>query len=199
MGSEGRTGWARFRQPSVAERVLRCTKRPTLVVPSDDTGDSSVFENVVVAVDLSSASRALIDGAMDLLGRGVRRLTALHVVDSIEPASASRSRARWLVPEYRGHVVAEARRQLTALMQRVGTDVHPELRIAAESAAETIGAYAAEVNADLIVMGRIERFMDLGSTAVRILRNTERTLLIVPPMTAAQTIDAEQPIHTLAA
>lgn len=35
MGSERRTGWARFRKRSVAKRVLRRTKRPTLVVGSD--------------------------------------------------------------------------------------------------------------------------------------------------------------------
>jgi len=32
MGTGRRTGWARLRQRSVAERVLRRTKRPTLVV-----------------------------------------------------------------------------------------------------------------------------------------------------------------------
>jgi nucleotide-binding universal stress UspA family protein len=34
MGTERRTGWARLRQPSVSERVLRRTTRPTLVVPA---------------------------------------------------------------------------------------------------------------------------------------------------------------------
>jgi nucleotide-binding universal stress UspA family protein len=45
-GTEHRIGWARLRQRSVAERVLRRTKRPTLVVRGD-TGDGSAFENLL--------------------------------------------------------------------------------------------------------------------------------------------------------
>jgi nucleotide-binding universal stress UspA family protein len=200
MGSERRSGWARFRQPSVAERVLRRTKRPTLVVPNDDTADSSTFENVLVAVDLSPASRALIEGAKDLLGSGVRQLTAIHAVDSIEPTGALRSRARWLVPEYRGYLLGEARRRLKAVMPHsTGTDVTRKLRVAAGAAAETIRAHAADVKADLIVMGRSKRFMHLGSTAVRVLRNTDRALLVIPPTAAALTVDAEQAMYKRAA
>ena len=200
MGSERRTGWARFRQPSVAERVLRRTKRPTLVVPSDDTADSSTFENVLVAVDLSAASKALIDTSIDLLGGSVRRLTAIHAVDSVEPAGVLRNRARWLVPEYRGYLLGEARRRLKAVLpQIVGTDIKPKLRVAAGAAAETIGAHAADVKADLIVMGRSKRFMHLGSTAVRVLRNTDRALLVIPPTAAAQIVDAAQAMYKRAA
>ena len=201
MGSRRRTGWwARFRQPSVAERVLRRTKRPTLVVPSDDAVDGSAFENVLVAVDLSPASRTLTDKAMDLLGGGVRRLTAIHAVDSIEATDALRHRARWLVPEYRGLVLGEARRGLKAVMPHsVGTDLKPTLRVAAGAAAETIRAYAAYENADLIVMSRSKRFMHLGSTAVRVLRNTDRALLVIPPTAPAQTVDAEQAMYKRAA
>ena len=41
MGTERRTGWARFRERSITEQVLRRTKRPTLVVHSDDTQASA--------------------------------------------------------------------------------------------------------------------------------------------------------------
>jgi nucleotide-binding universal stress UspA family protein len=200
MGTGRRTGWARLRQPSVAERVLRRTKRPTLVVPSDDTADSSTFENVLVAVDLSPASSALIHKANDLLGGGVRQLTAVHAVDSIEPTGTLRNRSRWLVPEYRSYVLGEARRRLKAVLpQTVGTDITPTLRVAGGGAAETIGAHAADVKADLIVMGRSKRFMHLGSTAVRVLRNTDRALLLIPPTAAVQTLDAEQAMYKRAA
>lgn len=45
MASERRSGWARLRQPSVAEGVLRRTKRPTLVIRDDETGRDSVVNN----------------------------------------------------------------------------------------------------------------------------------------------------------
>jgi nucleotide-binding universal stress UspA family protein len=200
MGSERRTGWARFRQPSVAERVLRRTRRPTLVVPNDDSGNGSIFANVIVAVDLSPASRTLTERAMDLLGGGVRHLTAIHAVDEIEPAGALRNRTRWLVPEYRGYVLGEARRRLRAVMpQSVDTDVKQKLRVDGGAAPEAIRAHAADVNADLIVMGRSKRLMHLGSTAIRILRNTDRALLVIPPTAATQTADVEQTVYKHAA
>ena len=200
MGTERRSGWARLRQPSVAERVLRRTTRPTLVVRSDDTGDGSVFENILVATDLSPASTALIDTALQLSEGAAPQLTVIHAVDTIEPRGAFRHRARWMVPEYRGYVLGEARRQLEAVMaQAAGTDVKPQVRVAAGPAAETIAAHAADVGADLIVMGRRPRFLHLGSTAVRILRNTDRALLIVAPTESAQTIAAEQSTQQRAA
>jgi nucleotide-binding universal stress UspA family protein len=85
------------------------------------------------------------------------------------------------------------------LPQTVGTDISPKLRVAAGTAAETIGAHAADVKADLIVMGRSKRFMHLGSTAVRVLRNTDRALLVIPPTAPTQTADAEPAMHKRAA
>jgi nucleotide-binding universal stress UspA family protein len=82
---------------------------------------------------------------------------------------------------------------------RTGTDVTPTLRVAAGAAAETIGVHAADVKADLIVMGRSKRFLHLGSTAVRVLRNIDRALLVIPPPAAARTVGAEQAMSKRAA
>jgi len=201
MGTERRTGWARLRERSVAEQVLRRTKRPTLVVRRDDTGDGPAFENVLVAVDLSPASTGLIDTALQLPGGESRQLTVIHAVSGLEAVAAVRDRARWMVTEYRGGggYVRDATRQQLADVMPSGVGTNVGLHVAAGPAAETIRAYAEEANADLIVMGRSKRFMHLGSTAVRVLRNTDRALLIVPPGAFAQTIDVEPSVHTRAA
>jgi nucleotide-binding universal stress UspA family protein len=196
IGTERRTGWARWRQRSIAESVLRRTKRPTLVVGSHDAAEESIFENVLVAVDLSPASTALIDTALQLPGDESRRLTVIHAVNGIEAAAGVGN--RWMVPEYHSYRLDAARRRLADVMpSSAATDV--TLRVATGPVAQTIRAYAADFNADLIVMGRSQRFMHLGSTAVRVLRNTDRALLIVPPSASAQTIGVERPLHTLAA
>ena len=196
IGTERRTGWARWQQRSIAESVLRRTKRPTLVVGSHDAAEESVFANVLVAVDLSPASTALIDTALQLPGDESRRLTVIHAVNGIEAAAGVGN--RWMVPEYRSYRLDAARQRLADVMpSSAATDV--TLHVATGPVAQTIRAYAADFNADLIVMGRSERFMHLGSTAVRVLRNTDRALLIVPPSASAQTIRVERPLHTLAA
>jgi hypothetical protein len=89
----------------------------------------------------------LIDTALQLSGGDTRRVTVIHAVNSIEAIGALRNRARWMMPEYRGSVLDEARRQLNDMMPRsVGTDAKLQLRVAVGPAAETIGAHAADVN-----------------------------------------------------
>jgi len=194
MGTERRTGWARFRERSVVERVLRRTTRPMLVVRSDDTSDRPAFEHVLVAVDLSPDSTALIDGALQLSGVEPPQLTVVHAVNSIEPEEAIRHRVSWSVPEYRSYVLATARQRIAEVMPPSVT-ARVAVHVAAGSAADTIRACAASTDADLIVMGRSKRFMHLGSTAVRLLRDTDHALLVVPPEASAQTIDLESSVH----
>jgi nucleotide-binding universal stress UspA family protein len=97
MATARRTGWNRLLEPSVAERVLRRTRRPVLVV-SDDGVNASTLEDVIVAVDLTPASTSFLDTARRLLGDGVRRLTMVHAADRVERGDAVWRRARWGVP-----------------------------------------------------------------------------------------------------
>jgi nucleotide-binding universal stress UspA family protein len=99
----------------------------------------------------------------------------------------------------RGDISGDARRRLTSVMPRLGTDVELKRRVASGPVAETIGTHAADVNADLIVVGRSRRFLHLGSTAVRLLRSTNRALLVIPPAATAQTVQPEASVHTRAA
>lgn len=196
IGTERRKGWARWRQRSVAESVLRRTKRPTLVVGSDDAAGKSTFENVLVAVDLSPASTALIDTALQLPGDERRQLAVIHAVNGIEAAAGVGN--RWIAPEYSSDLLDAAHRQLADVMpSSAAPDV--TLHVVAGPVAQTIGAYATDFKADLIVMGRSKRFMHLGSTAVRLLRDTHRALLIVPPSASSQTMGVEGFVHRLAA
>jgi nucleotide-binding universal stress UspA family protein len=56
MGGEARLGWGRHRS-LVAERVIRRTNVPTLVVASDAADRPTAFRNVLVALDLSRLRR----------------------------------------------------------------------------------------------------------------------------------------------
>ncbi len=178
MATERQTWWARLREGSLAERVLRRTKRPTLVV-REDAADVAPFANVLVAVDMSPASTALVDTARQVFDGGSRPLTVVHAVDAMDATSAVRNRARWIVSE-RGDYVLDVSHQLADGMTPAA-GANDRVLVTAGSPADAIVACADEANADLIVMGRSHRFMHLGSTAVRVLRNTDRALLIVPP------------------
>jgi nucleotide-binding universal stress UspA family protein len=192
MTSERRTGWARFRQPSVAERVMRRTARPILVVRHDDAAAAAAFRNVLVAVDLSPASTTLIDMAVQLSEPDTRRLTVIHAVEGVEGAGAVRNRARWVVPEYRAFVLNDDRRRLEAMVRGTAADSAAQLRVVAGSAVDAVVEEAAYLHADLIVVGRSDRLMRWGSTGIRVLRESDRAVLVVPEA-ASRRLSATEP------
>lgn len=179
MGTEGRSGWARLRRPSVAGRVIRRTTRPTLVVRGDDAVATG-FRDVLVAVDLSPTSNTVLDMAMQLSEPETRRLTVIHAVESLPGPGAVHTLATWGLPEYRAFVLNDDRRRLEAMVRGSAAGSAAKLRVVPGSAAEAIVDEAAYVNADLIVVGRSERLLRWRSTAIRVLRDSNRAVLEVP-------------------
>ena len=66
--------------------------------------------------------------------------------------------ARWTVPEYRTHVLEDARRQLETVLTKFATVVDARVQVAAGPTAEAILDEAEAINADLVVVGRSSRF-----------------------------------------
>ena len=103
---------------------------------------------------------------------------------------AARSLARWIVPEYRTHVLENAKRRLRSLLTGLSSAADTRAQIAAGPVITAITEVARARQADLIVVGRSRRFRPLGSTAARLARNTKRELLVVPVSEAASGPDA---------
>jgi nucleotide-binding universal stress UspA family protein len=179
MGNEPRGSWGRPRSV-VAERVIRRTNVPTLIVASGATGNPTSFRNVLVAIDLSPASKDVLTGAIGLTAREAVQLTVVHTVKGIEAAAAVQSLGRWRVPEYRTHLLEDARRTLEAVVSAVPAAVDTHVEVSTGSAADTILEHAVDKNADLVVVGRSRGFKMLGSTALRVLRKNDRALLVIP-------------------
>jgi nucleotide-binding universal stress UspA family protein len=176
MGGEARRGWDRYRS-LVAERVIRRTNVPTLVVASNAPGPTA-FRNVLVAVDLSAASKDVLGGAIGLTADEAVQLTVMHTIKEVQVADTVRT--GWMVPEYRTHVLEDALRTLEAIVSPVPANIDTRVQVSTGSAARTILEQAADVNADLVVVGRSRGFKMLGSTALRVLRKNDRALLVIP-------------------
>ena len=116
MGGEARRGWGR----TVAGRRKRypADKCSDSGRPSDAPDSPAAFRNVLVAVDLSPASEDVLKGAIALTADEAVQLTVMHTVKGIEAADAVRSPARWKVPEYRTHVLEDARRILEEVVSQ---------------------------------------------------------------------------------
>ena len=104
----------------------------------------------------------------------------MHTVRGVEAADAVQSPARWKVPEFRAHVLEDARRILEVLVSEVRPGVDTRVQVSAGPTARTILEHAADGDADLIVVGRSRGFKLLGSTALRVLRKNDRALLVIP-------------------
>ena len=180
MGGEPRRGWRRRHRSLVAERVIRRTGVPTLVVAGAASDGQAPFRSVLAAVDLSPASKDVLSGAISMTAGEAGRLTVMHTVTGLEAENAFQSRARWMVPEYRAHVLDHARRALEAVVAGVPAGVETRLRLATGSSARAIVQHAAAADADLVVVGRTRGIKMLGSTALRVLRRNERALLVLP-------------------
>lgn len=155
--------------------MLRRTTRPTLIVPGDDDAQAG-FGNLLVAVDLSPASKAVVDAAVRMVAGDAPRLTVVHAARGIEADAAVHSFARWTVPEYRTYVLDDARQALEAAVAGVPSAVATRVQLTTGSPAKAVVDYAEAVDADLVVVGRSGRFRPLGGA----LRDSTRALLIVP-------------------
>ncbi len=120
LGTERKMTW--LRRPSVTERVLDRSSRPTLIVPTNDDAMAG-FGHVLVAMDLTPETNELVDRAIQLAGIGSPRVTVVHAVKGIEAADAVLSPARWKVPEY--PYACSGRRTAAA---REPAEVNPEFR-----------------------------------------------------------------------
>jgi nucleotide-binding universal stress UspA family protein len=137
MGSEARSRWG-GRRSLVAERVIRRTSLPTLVVASEAADTASPFRIALVAVDLSPGSKDFVGG------------------------------------------LEAARRTAEAVVSAVPAGTTTRVQVSTGTSARVILEQAADMSADLVVVGRRPGFKVFGSTALRVLRRNNRALLVVP-------------------
>jgi nucleotide-binding universal stress UspA family protein len=189
MGTHQRTGVERFRAGSIAETVALRAACPVLIVPgaSAVAQASASFKSILCAVDFSPASTAAVKHALSLAAEGSGRVTLLHVVEGVSSASGFPSVSDRRVPEYRALQSEAAWRRLQeAISPEDRTSDRVHVRVMTGDPAVEIGRIAADINADLIVVGVTARGAlgrrVFGSTATRVIRTAGRPVLAVPEL-----------------
>jgi len=175
IGTQGRSRLERFGLGSVAEAVLRKASSPVLAVPPHVPGgalsDPAAIRHVLCPLDFSTHSIDALPQALLWASKAGARVTALHVAE-ISPELAAPP-----LPEfeaYRDRVVSDARRHLADAVRNAAPQAPIEQRLAVGRPAVEILRYAADHQADLIVMGiRGRSQIDMaffGSTTNRVVR-----------------------------
>ena len=179
MSTHGRSGldWLRF--GSVAEGVVRRAPVPVLLVRGIAAWDRGGINRILVPLDRSEASEAVLPLVSCLAGPFDFEIQLLHVVEVALPLSG------W---EAAGKVVHDAEAEaylakMAALLEARGLRVGMTVR--AGLPAEVIPAVAAETKSGLVAMSTHGRSglgrLFLGSVAERVLRSVSVPVLLWKP------------------
>ncbi|OGA99445.1 MAG: hypothetical protein A3E79_12710 [Burkholderiales bacterium RIFCSPHIGHO2_12_FULL_61_11] len=166
---------------STASKFLRKGRQPTLVVRS---ADQQAYRNVLVAVDLSPASRLAVEAAARIAPQA--ELYILHVS---EPPFAGKLRYAGVdedsIAQYHSKAEQEARSKLDAFLGPIEGSEKMVRSVTSGAPARAIVECAQARDADLVVMGKrgqleLDEFL-LGSVTLRVLDEIDRDLLLVAP------------------
>lgn len=156
MGTHGRTGIKRWFAGSVAERVLRTAPCPVMVVPPRDAVAASTvsFKHIVAAIDFSESSLAAFRWGLSLAEESDAHLWLLHTIEVPPELRASAVLSDVEIDELNASARADALSRLrTWIPEQAAGFCSIETATATGEAAHAILRFAAEHEADLIVMG----------------------------------------------
>ncbi len=188
MATHGRGPVGRFWHGSVADYVLRHLSVPILLVHPDQPSSRLVKEplrGILVALDLSPSSEAILGPVVDMARLTEAPVTLMHTV--VEPPYATPD------PEAMAAAIATVGRRLEAIAERLreqGLSVSTRVN-AGFNPVWTLRDAAAESQFDMLAMtthglGGIRRLW-VGSVAERLIRETDKPMLILRPAPRPET------------
>jgi len=173
------------RSATFVSSLSRSAPVPVLVLPTGfrPAKTSLAFQRIVSAVDFTVASAVAVRTVIDMARRTHASVTLVHALNAAARRSvASASHGLELARRVRGEAVAVAKRLRRKLPSSCQLKV--DARVEPGGADRAILGVAAEVDADLIVMGvpprgRLDEVV-FGSTLRQVLRRAKVPVLVVP-------------------
>src|SRR3990172_1919422 len=198
MTTHGRSGFARWVIGSVADKVLRTSRTPLLLVHMQEEGQIPEVQLKRILVPLDGSP--LAESALPLLEDLAMSLEASLLLQSVVVPTAALYAGTLLpsTPPVLTEIEAGVREYLDGVakrLERKGARV--ETNVAIGYAAETILDAAKQAGADLIALsphGRSgpERWI-LGSVADAVVRHSDRPCLVIPARGARLVEDDGEP------
>ena len=184
MGAHPRSRFDRLSRGSVTEKVVRKAARAVLVAPARESSAPSFagYRRIISAIDFSECSRGALTYALSIARLTHASVTLLHVVGPDTAPRVAHDRARL---DASPPVDIETARGLL----RATADAHKGLGCAIETVVRAGASHheivrtAAEVDADLLVMGtcgrRVADIAACGSTTTEVVRRAPCAVLTV--------------------
>lgn len=139
-----------------------------------------MYENILVAVDLSGDTQSVVENALRMAGNDPSKLNLIHVV---EPVAGAYSMDIYAlnIGELQQEAIAFAQQRVKALGKELGiAEEHTHTLLG--SPASEIRSLASEIKADSIVIGSHGHSgwkILLGSTAIKVLHGATCDVLTV--------------------
>jgi nucleotide-binding universal stress UspA family protein len=178
MSSHGRTGFSRMLIGSVAEKVLRLSKTPVLVVEEESDVDN--FSRILVTTDFSENSRAAFPYAIELAKKTNAQVELLHVLSF---GQLDRDETDDFVEDLR-----EERLKLvkSEYFHEIGDQVTTTVLSTESSPHQAIVEYFQKHPAHMVIMSTVGRtglnYLMLGSTTANVVRHIPQAVLSVRPV-----------------
>ncbi|MFU8811753.1 MAG: universal stress protein [Balneolaceae bacterium] len=177
MSTHGRTGFQRFLLGSVAEKVLRTSTVPVIVV--EDESDVDAFAEIVVTTDFSENSTLAFDHAKKIAQKTGGKLRLVHVLsyDQIDENQSHKS-----VRDSRKNTLQEFADKWFGDMKE---QVEPVMFSTSKSPQEAIVKHLENRPANLLVISTVGRtgldYLMMGSTTASVARHTKTAVMSIPP------------------
>ncbi|TVS15114.1 MAG: universal stress protein [Gammaproteobacteria bacterium] len=180
VGARGQHKKHRLALGTTSRALLRAHTEPVLLVRTPvDEG----YRRVMVAMDFSDYSKRALDWARTLAPEAALHL--IHVFDNPSPRSASYMRVSHEgLAKFRRRLLSKTEQKMAALVEDIGPlPTASSHRVVVGDPASSLLEQAAEVEADLLVIGKharppTEQFL-LGSVTLRVLDDSVCDVLVV--------------------
>lgn len=178
MSTHGRTGFTRFLLGSVAEKVLRLSKIPVMVVESES--DIDQFQNILVTTDFSDNATAAYPHALKVAKKTGGSVDILHIL----------STDQFERDETDDMSIKKIREQRMKLIEKehfheLGDRVNSYTLVSEDSPHEAILKYVKSSSYNLIVMSTVGKtgikYLMMGSTTANVVRHVKTAVLSVRP------------------
>jgi len=177
MSTHGRTGFSRLLLGSVAEKVLRLSKVPVMIV--EDESDVGEFKNILVTTDFSDNATAAFPHALEIAKKTGGNLDILHILsfDQIEKDESDTS-------------IKKIREQRMKLIEKeyfheLGDRVKSYTLVSEDSPHEAILKYVKSSPYNLVVMSTVGKtgikYLMMGSTTANVVRHVKSAVLSIRP------------------
>ena len=176
LASHGRGGFRAALFGSVADRIIRGSTKPVLVVPGVG-GPATEIKQVLVTLDGSKVAERALEPARRIATTTGAKLALLRAYSIVSPAAAA-------YPYYPPDVPRQIADAAAEYIKDVAQKGEESLVVQGDAAAGIVAAANAR-DADLVVMSShgksfSKRFI-VGSTTDRVMHELHRPLLIIPP------------------